>query len=99
MGQTLWQGLLLDLQLVWIWRGIGGPVSGSGTAGINTNWAVGHTINIGSHMVNQFTMGEMDSYLVNYGFRYKPSIQTSLGLSNVFTNLPTVAAYLSQLRL
>ena len=28
---------------------------------------LGHTLNIGPHMVNQFTMGEMDSYLLNYG--------------------------------
>ncbi len=71
--------------------GIGGPVSGSGVSEINTNWAVGHTLNIGSHMVNQFTMGRMDSYLLNYGSNTTNAIQASLGLNNVFTNLPTVA--------
>ena len=47
--------------------GASAAASGSGTSGINTNWAAGHTINIGSHIVNQFIMGEMDSYLVNFG--------------------------------
>jgi hypothetical protein len=67
--------------------GASGSVSGSGTAGINTNWAAGHTLNIGPHMVNQFTMGEMDSYLVNYGATVAPSVQTALGFSGVFTDL------------
>ncbi len=71
--------------------GIGGPVSGTGASEINTNWAVGHTINIGSRMVNQFTFGRMDSYLLNYGSNTTSDIQMSLGLNNVFTNLPTVA--------
>ena len=63
--------------------GIGGPISGSGASEINTNWAVGHTINIGSRMVNQFTMGRMDSYLLNYGSNTTNAIQASLGLQNV----------------
>ena len=67
--------------------GASGAVSGSGTAGINVNWAVGHTLNIGPHMVNQFIMGEMDSYLVNYGSPISSSLQTALGFSGVFTNL------------
>ncbi len=71
--------------------GIGGPISGSGANEINTNWAVGHTINIGSNIVNQFTMGRMDSYLLNYGSNTTQTIQDSLGLQNVFTKLPDVA--------
>ncbi|MGC2638203.1 MAG: TonB-dependent receptor plug domain-containing protein, partial [Acidobacteriaceae bacterium] len=78
--------------------GVGGPISGSGASEINTNWAVGHTLNIGPRMVNQFIMGRMDSYLVNYGYSISQSLQDALGLSNVFTNLtnlqrtyPTIA--------
>jgi len=78
--------------------GIGGPVSGSGAKEINTNWAVGHTLSIGSHIVNQFIMGVMDSYLLNYGASTTQATQASLGLNNVFTNLsspervyPTIA--------
>ena len=67
--------------------GVSGPVSGSGTAGINTNWAAGHTISIGPHIVNQFIMGLMDSYLVNFGYPVSASIQTALGFSGVFDNL------------
>ena len=67
--------------------GASGAVSGTGASEINTNWAVGHTLNIGSHIVNQFTMGEMDSYLVNFGAPIAASLQTSLGFSGVFTNL------------
>ncbi len=71
--------------------GIGGPISGTGVNEIDTNWAVGHTINIGSNKVNQFTFGRMDSYLLDYGSNTTNAIQASLGLLNVFTNLPTVA--------
>ena len=52
--------------------GASGTVSGTGASEINTNWAAGHTINIGSHMVNQFIMGKMDSYLVNFGAPVPP---------------------------
>ena len=79
--------------------GIGGPVSGTGASEINTNWAVGHTLNIGSHMVNQFTMGRMDSYLLNYGSNTTNAIQTSLGFNDVFTNLTHSGVYLSHYRL
>jgi len=67
--------------------GASGAVSGSGTAGINTNWAAGHTINFGSNLVNQFTMGVMDSYLVNFGSPVAASVQTALGFTGVFTDL------------
>ena len=67
--------------------GASAAASGSGTSGINTNWAVGHTISIGSHMVNQFIMGVMDSYLVNFGAPVAASVQTSLGFTGVFTDL------------
>ena len=67
--------------------GASGAVSGTGAAEINTNWAVGHTINIGPHMVNQFIMGVMDSYLVNFGHPVSASLQTALGFSGVFTDL------------
>jgi hypothetical protein len=67
--------------------GASGAVSGSGTAGINTNWAAGHTLNIGTHIVNQFVMGVMDSYLVNFGAPVAGSVQSGLGFSGVFTDL------------
>ncbi len=71
--------------------GTGGTVSGAfggtGAAEINTNWAVGHTINIGPHMVNQFIMGVMDSYLVNYGQTVSASLLASLGFTGIFTDL------------
>ena len=38
-------------------------------------------------MVNQFIMGEMDSYLVNFGSPVNSSLQTALGFSGVFTDL------------
>ena len=67
--------------------GASGSVSGSGTAGINTNWAVGHTISFGPRIVNQFVMGAMDSYLVNYGAPVPASVQAALKFSGVFNNL------------
>jgi hypothetical protein len=67
--------------------GASAAASGSGTSGINTNWAAGYTTNFGAHIVNQFIMGVMDSYLVNFGAPVAASVQTSLGFSGVFTNL------------
>ncbi len=64
-----------------------GSYGGTGAAEINTNWAAGHTLNIGTHMVNQFTMGVMDSYLVNYGAPVSPSLQSALGFTGVYTDL------------
>ena len=69
------------------YSGIGGPVTGTGASETNVNWAVGHTLNIGPHLVNQFVMGRMDSYLLNYGHSVSQSVQNSLGFNNVFTNL------------
>ena len=67
--------------------GASGAVSGSGASEINVNWAVGHTLNIGPHMVNQFIMGRMDSYLVNYGEPLGASVQSALGFTGVFNDL------------
>jgi hypothetical protein len=67
--------------------GASGSVSGSGTSGINTNWAAGHTISMGPHLVNQFIMGAMDSYLVNFGSPVDASVQSALDFSGVFSNL------------
>ncbi|MGA8629943.1 MAG: TonB-dependent receptor [Terracidiphilus sp.] len=70
--------------------GYGGPsgaIAGSGINEIDTNWAVGHTINFGSNKVNQFTMGLMDASAINYGGSVSQAVQTSLGLTGVFTDL------------
>ncbi len=67
--------------------GPSGPISGSGINEIDTNWAVGHTINFGSNKVNQFIMGLMDASAINYGGSVSQSVQTSLGLTGVFTDL------------
>ena len=74
------------------YAGIGGPVSGAGASEINTNWAAGWTKDFGPNMVNQFTMGQMDSYLLNYGQATTSTLQSSLGLQNVFTHLTPVEA-------
>ncbi len=99
MGQTLWQGLLRDLQLFWSWRAIGGGRWSAEPTEINTNWAAGHTINIGPHMVNQFTMGEMDSYLVNFGAPISRLNSNGAGFQRRIHRSHTTAAFLSHDRL
>ena len=79
--------------------GASGAVSGSGTAGINVNWAVGHTLNIGPHMVNQFIMGVMDSYLVNYGSPVSCFASNGARFQRRIHRSHTTAAFLSHDRL
>ncbi len=69
------------------WGGPSGTIAGAGIDEIDTNWAVGHTLNIGANKVNQFTMGLMDASAVNYGETVSQSTLDSLGFSNVFTDL------------
>ncbi len=63
-----------------------GAVGANNFQEVDANWAVGHTISIGEHIVNQFTLGNLDAFSVQYGGSVSQATQDSLGFTGVFTD-------------
>jgi hypothetical protein len=56
-----------------------------------TSWTVGHTINIGSHLVNQARYGQLEATANYCSTAVSQSVVDALGLTGVFSNLPDCA--------
>ena len=55
------------------------------------SWTIGHTINIGSNLVNQARYGQLHAVANQCSQSVSQSVVSSLGLSGVFGNLPDCA--------
>ncbi len=55
------------------------------------SWALSHTINIGSHLINNFRFGRLEPITIQGGTAAPQSDVDALGFSGTFTNLPSYA--------
>ena len=56
-----------------------------------TSWMVGHTLNLGSHIVNQARYGQLEATANQCSQAVSDSVVSSLGITGVFSGLPDCA--------